>query len=274
MVVAMTPGREKRDRNAIARVFIVVAAAVVLLRMTVRIVRVIDAHRRGFRLGGRVDDFAELRRKTFGADQLHIAWATILLVVPRAAADHVHVQLRDDRVTRDRGMIREIGRAPQTFLLAGVPDEDDRALRLHRTGRERLRDLEHRHAARAVVVRAVEDRIRTRWVDLAEAVDDLTDLLHLRLGRWTTGIVGALRTHDRVERAQRIVIDGHVVEPDVIVVRADRNVLSLQLRIAARQNGDDVASRSRHVFPLETSLKLAASGTARQTRDRSAEEPL
>src|SRR5262249_19304198 len=152
---------------------------------------------------------------------------------------------------------------PQTFLLPGMPDEDDRALRLHRTGRERLRDLEHRHTARAVVVRAVEDRIRTRWVDLAEAVDDLTDLLHLRVGRWTTGIVSALRTPAVLEGRREMVIDGIVVNPEVIVVRADRNVLSFQLRIAARQNGDDVASRSRHFFPLEFSLKLPASGTAR-----------
>src|SRR5262249_61516082 len=138
MVVAMTAGRKERDRDAVARVLIVVAAAVVLLGMTVRVVRVVDAHRRRLCLGTRVDDFAELRRETLGADQLHIAWATVLLVVRRAAADHVHVQLRDDRISRDRGMIREIRGAPKTFLFTGVPDEDDRPLGLHRTGRERL----------------------------------------------------------------------------------------------------------------------------------------
>src|SRR5262245_54622527 len=105
MVVAMTAGREKRDRDAVTRVLVVIAAAVILLRMTVRVVRVIDAHRRRLRLGGCVDDFAELRRETLGADQLDVPWTAILLVVRRAAADHVHVQLRDDRITRDRGMI-------------------------------------------------------------------------------------------------------------------------------------------------------------------------
>ena len=50
-----------------------------------------------------------------------------------------------------------------------------------------------------------------------------------------------------VERAQRIVVCRRPVEADVIVMSADGDVLALQLRIAARQNGDHVAGRSGHV---------------------------
>ena len=48
------------------------------------------------------------------------------------------------------------------FSSAGVPDEENRPLRLDRRMRERLRDLEQRHRPRSVVVGPVEDRVAVR----------------------------------------------------------------------------------------------------------------
>ena len=66
-------------------------------------------------------------------------------------------------------MIGEVARAEQPLLLAGVPDEEDRALRLHLALRERLGELEHRHGAGAVVVGAVVDRVAPRRPQRAHA---------------------------------------------------------------------------------------------------------
>ena len=57
------------------------------------------------------------------------------------------------------GLRREERGAEQARLLRGHEREVDRARRLLRRLRERLRDLEHAGAARGVVVGAVEDAI-------------------------------------------------------------------------------------------------------------------
>src|SRR5439155_16083211 len=57
--------------------------------------------------------------------------------------------------------VREEARPPQSRLLAGIPDEQDRALR-PRTLRERARDREVGGTPRSIVVRRVEDAVAAR----------------------------------------------------------------------------------------------------------------
>ena len=112
VVVAVAAGREKDDRNAVARILVVVAAAVVLRGMSVRVELVVEMKRRGFRLGDRLDQVAELRGQSARPDELKVSGATALLVMRSAAADHVHIELRDDRIAWDRGMVGEVLRSP------------------------------------------------------------------------------------------------------------------------------------------------------------------
>ena len=49
-------------------------------------------------------------------------------------------------------------------------------------------------------------------------------------------------------------IDRLGVEPHVIVVRAERDVLALELRIAAGKNRHDVAAWRRNVVPLQRTV--------------------
>ena len=79
----------------------------------------------------------------------------------------------------------------------------------------------------------------------SQTVEDLTYLRHVIGGLRTIFTVGAHRTHDRVVCAQRVVIDAALLEADVIVVRADRDVLVLEHRITARKNRDDIAPGRR-----------------------------
>ena len=78
-------------------------------------------------------------------------------------------------------MIGEVARAEEALLLAGVPDEEDRALRLHLALRERLGDLEHRHRPGAVVVGAVVDRVAARGPQRVKRVDVHVNRRHARL---------------------------------------------------------------------------------------------
>ena len=78
-------------------------------------------------------------------------------------------------------------------------------------------------------------------VDLAQAVEDRADPRRLLRRRLVRPTVGTERTNDRVERAQRVVIDHAMREADVVVVRRDRDVLAAQRGIAARNDADDVS---------------------------------
>src|SRR5881394_45088 len=69
MVVPVTSGREKLDRNAVARVHVVIAAAVVLLRVAGGIVLVVERERLASGLVDSLDEIAELGRETPRADQ-------------------------------------------------------------------------------------------------------------------------------------------------------------------------------------------------------------
>ena len=74
-----------------------------------------------------------------------------------------------------------------------------------------------------------------------ETVDIHVDLLDLVRAHSAIRRGELQLAHRVVVRANRIVIDGVMVEPDVIVVRADGHVFAAQLGVAARQNRNDVA---------------------------------
>src|SRR2546425_12500176 len=50
-----------------------------------------------------------------------------------------------------------------------------------------------------------------------------------------------------VERAEGIVIHRIVIEADVVIMGTDGDILATQLRVAARQNGDDVPCGRRRL---------------------------
>ncbi len=59
-----------------------------------------------------------------------------------AAADHVNIDLRHDRITRHRGIVGEVLRSPKAALAASVPDEENRPLRFDLPLHQRLSNLE------------------------------------------------------------------------------------------------------------------------------------
>src|SRR5258705_379929 len=112
-VVAGVPRPEERDRNAVARIHVVIAAAVVLLRMAGGVELIIERKRLLPRLVHGLDQVAQLGREPAGPDELQVSRPPAVLVVGAAAAHHVHVQLRDDRVARPGGVTRERFGPPQ-----------------------------------------------------------------------------------------------------------------------------------------------------------------
>src|SRR5438094_4282458 len=158
MVFRMAAGRHEHDRNAITRIRIVVAAAVVLSRMPVRVIAVIELERGRELLAFHLDDVAELRRQSSRSNELQVARASAWRKRAWAATDHVDVDLSHDGIAWHRGMVGEVPRAEHPFLLRDVPYEQNRPLRLLLRRGKSFRDLEHAHRARAIVVGAVEDR--------------------------------------------------------------------------------------------------------------------
>ena len=75
-------------------------------------------------------------------------------------SDHLELQIGHDLRQGNDGPIGEVAGAEPARLLAAEEGEDDRALRA-RAARERLRELEHRHTSRRVIVRAVVDGVGT-----------------------------------------------------------------------------------------------------------------
>ena len=101
-----------------------IAAAVDVLRVTVRVELIIECERLLPGLVHRLDQIAELGREAARADELQVSRPTAILIIGAATANHVHVELRHDRVARDRRMVGEILRSEQPELLARMPDED------------------------------------------------------------------------------------------------------------------------------------------------------
>ena len=132
----MIAGREEGDRNPVARVHVVITAAVVLLGMPRGVELIIERKRLLPGLVHRLDHVAQLGRQPARADQLQISGSAAGLVVGPPAPHHVHVELRDDGIARDRRMVREVLRAEQPQLLARMPDENQRPLGLRLLTRE------------------------------------------------------------------------------------------------------------------------------------------
>src|SRR5437016_5535619 len=63
MVVAVTASREERDRNSVARVLVVVAAAIDLLRVSARVERVVEREVVSSTFVHRLDNVAKLSRQ-------------------------------------------------------------------------------------------------------------------------------------------------------------------------------------------------------------------
>src|SRR3954463_10734600 len=105
MVFRMTARREKGHRNAVARVHVVIAAAVVLAGVPVRVVLIVVLERRVELSPFGIDDVAELRGEPARSDDLKRAGAAAGSHGTWSPTDHVDVDLRDDRVARHRGMV-------------------------------------------------------------------------------------------------------------------------------------------------------------------------
>src|SRR6185312_10029096 len=89
-------------------------------------------------------------------------------------------------------------------------------------------------------------------------------LVHLSLllrGRLLRAVLGATWTHDVVEEAQRIVIHRAVVEADVVVMRAHRDVLSRELGITAADDSDYVTRRIWYRLDGKLEVELAWSAS-------------
>jgi hypothetical protein len=84
---------------------------------------------------------------------------------------HVHVDVRDDGLCRDRGMRREIFRAEQTFFFGGDEEEEDGALNFFRMSLEACGDVQDEGAAGAIVHGAVVDAVAVDGRADADVVD-------------------------------------------------------------------------------------------------------
>ena len=121
-----------------------------------------------------------------------------------------------DRHDREVGVV---ARSVEAGFLAGVPDEQQRSLRL-RPQRERFRQRHQRHRPRPVIVGAVVDVVARAG----------------RVARLTRASACAGGT-----AAESASAAGRLRIADVIVVRAERDVRVFQLRVRARDDADDVA---------------------------------
>ena len=100
--------------------------------MSVGIHRVIERERFSLAPVHRFGEVAELGRQPARANELQIIRISIVahaggsdtgVVRRRAATNHVHVQLRDDRIARDCGMVGKPLGSVKPFFLADVPHE-------------------------------------------------------------------------------------------------------------------------------------------------------
>ena len=109
------------------------------------------------------------------------------------AADHVEVEDGADLLGRNRRVLHEVVRAHQPSLLRRVPHEDDRSLRP--LGDQRLRQRQHAHRPRRVVVGAGEHLALARRVVVVVRSDQHVLPAQLR--------VAARQPRHHVRRARR-----------------------------------------------------------------------
>ncbi len=139
----MQAGGEEHDRNALVRIAVVIAPEVDAFRMRRRVPLAIDRKRSRRREIDRVDDRSHHLTLALGG----CLRSNYVKGIGRIAADHVGIQLRDDRVDRHGRVIREPLGAEETFLLRRMPDEQCRPARLYWQLRPRLGDMQYAHAS-------------------------------------------------------------------------------------------------------------------------------
>ena len=166
VVVAVQAGEEERDRHALLRVVVVVAApvdVVVARPGERRVVVVVEVERLRFASCSRPRpsrrDPSSRRtirrrrrspaRRPEGLPARPRPIMSMLICATTESMGTVGLRVKNAEPMR-----------PAFF--ARVPDEERRALRLHLHRLDRLGDLEHAHRARAVVVGAVADRVEAR----------------------------------------------------------------------------------------------------------------
>ncbi len=270
----MLAGGEERHRDPEPGVHVVVAPAVDVGRMAVRVPRVVEAEAVLPLRVGLLDQATQLGGEPARADELEVPRAAARDVGGVAAADHVHVELGHDGVARHRRMTGEPVGAEQAELLGGVPDEEDRAPGPVGRAGQRLGDLEQPDRAAAVVVGAVEHRVAARAVHLPEAVEQRRDARALRRRGRGRVVLGAHRPHDPVEGAERVVVLGRGGQADVVVVGADRDDLAAERRVPAEQEGDDVAGGRgrRRIHEADGAVHRTASVARGSLRQRLAQQ--
>ena len=239
VIVGVPAGRHEDDGDAVARVVVVVGAAVVLLGMAACIVLevehpvelLLDAHL--------LDEVTELRGELSRADELEVVRTAVDLVACLATADHIEIELRDDLLARHCGVIGEMLGAEQPELLAGMPDEDEGTLGLHALRGEGARHFERAHRARPVVIGAVVDGVHARrGMQPADGIHVHGDRFVDRL-RDQSVVRELLGTELEVEGAGGVAIlrHGHA---HMVAMRTDGDILRAECRITAAQHGDDV----------------------------------
>ena len=210
--------------------------------------------------------FTDSTRSPSSVDRRRAPITTSALARPaglscRVAAAHlVHVHLRDDRIARHRGMVGVVLRAvagPSPRRCARRTAASASACT--RAVRERFGDLEREHAAAAVVVGAVEDRIQPHAaVRAVQAVEDARGcFVHCSAVTSRGGGSSAPRMRTTcVERAHGVVVDGAVRCRYGRGAHRSRRMCPAQRGIAAADDPDDVVGRRfrgasmKPAFPL------------------------
>src|SRR5258708_3620734 len=139
MVVRVSARGEEDDRDAVARVLVVIAPAIDVRWMAVGVHGIIECQRMLLGAIHGLGEIAQLRGESTRSNQLNVVGiAVVSLAFPgysrvvsgRATTHHVHVELRDDRIARDSRMIGVPLRSVETGFFTDVPYEQQRPLGL------------------------------------------------------------------------------------------------------------------------------------------------
>src|SRR5450759_4908875 len=107
--------------------------------MPIRVKRVVEAEWSRLALVYRFHDVTQLGREPARSHELQIRRSATHEIERAATADHVHVQLRHDRVSRNGGIVREVSRSQEARLFSRGTEEEERPARPHAGPGERLR---------------------------------------------------------------------------------------------------------------------------------------
>src|SRR4051812_7039485 len=96
MIVDVTARAHERDRNSVSRILVVIAAAVVLLRVSRCIERVVELQSVSIVEIHFLEKVTELGRQAPRTDELEITRISAGEIARLTSSDHVDVQLRND----------------------------------------------------------------------------------------------------------------------------------------------------------------------------------